>query len=107
MSTSNLQQEILLMATTTFFRKQCQDKKTPHHQHQPHKDHFEEIYRNGLLGKILPEILERSSTGKGFYLCQTRQAEYCIQIELCSFPFFIEKQSSIDPYVFLPTRSCN
>ncbi len=107
MSTSNLQQEILLMATTTFFKKLCQDKKTPHHHYQPHKEDLEEICRNGLLRKILPEIMERSSTGKGLYLWQTRQAEYCIQIELCSFPFFIEKQSSIDPYVFLSTRSCN
>ncbi len=108
MSTNILQQEILLIATTTFSKNQCCGKEpSEQNNHQSHKEHLEEICWNGLLDEILPEILERSSAGKGLYLWQIRQAEFYIQIELCSYPSLLDKQLSIDPYFFLPTRSGN
>ena len=103
MKAQNIHQEILLIATTSFSKRQwCKnDSPDTNNYHQSHLEQLEEICWNGLLAEILPEIIEPSPTGKKLCLWHIRQAEHFIQVELCDYPLPQEKHLSIDPYFFM------
>jgi len=109
MKPQNIHQEILLLATTSFSKRQGCKKNSPetNNYHQSQMEHLEEICWNGLLAEMLPEVVETSPTGKRLCLWQIRQAEFFLQVELCLYPLPQEKQMSIDPYFFMTTVCYN
>ncbi|HEY6975401.1 MAG TPA: hypothetical protein VH396_03870 [Chitinophagaceae bacterium] len=108
MKTTTTQQEILLMTNATFSQRQlCKRDVSEHDKYLSRTEQLEDACWNGLLDEMLPEIIEKSTTGKKLHLRQIKHARCFLEIELCEYPNTIEKESSIDPYVFLSTTLYN
>lgn len=103
MKPNSIQQEILLLTTSTISEWQLEENNfSDNNQKLSYTEQLEEACWNGLLDKILPGTIEKPSSGKKLHLWQIRSGSSFIHIELCTFPIVIEKQLSIDPYFFLP-----
>src|SRR4051794_9743439 len=102
MKTNFIQQEILLLINTTFSQRQLCEKDVEDNKYFSRTEQLEDACWNGLLDEMLPEILEKSFSGKKLHLREIRQAKCFLEIELCEYPLTIEQEFSIDPYTFLP-----
>jgi hypothetical protein len=103
MKTTTTQQEILLMTGTTFSQRQLLEKDVlGDNKYFTRVEQLEDACWNGLLHELLPDILEKSSSGKQLHLREIRRAKSFLEIELCEYPLAIEHAFSIDPYTFLP-----
>ena len=102
MKTDTVNQEILLVTTTTFANKEWCEKNAQEGTHQSPIEHLEEACWNGLLDELLPEIIEKSVFGKSLSMWQIRQCKSFLEIELGEYPVSIENYFSLDPYSFLP-----
>jgi hypothetical protein len=102
MKTNSTQQEILLVTTATFFKRQLCDRIMYNNEHllSP-PEQLEEACWNGLLNEILPEIKQKTSLGKSLYIWHIRNGNSFLQIELSELPLLMEKQYSIDTNFFL------
>ncbi len=108
MQTDFNQQEILLVTTTTFSKRQwCEKENQESRKSLTQTEHLEQACWNGMLNELLPELIEKSSDGKDLYLWHIRQCKSFLEIELCEKPPSIEDCTSIDPYYFLPTFFMN
>ncbi len=108
MKTHFLQQEILLVTYSKISRRQLAvNNSYDLNQHLSYTERLEEACRNGLLDKLLPGTIEKHVSGKKLHLWQIRSGACFLHIELCTFPIVIEKQYSIDPYLFVPTTCAN
>ncbi len=100
------QQEILLVANTTFFKRQlCETGTTT--DSQLGLDAFEEACWNGMLDELAPEIIHKPAPGHKLFLWETRKGQAFLQIVLSEIPLPMEKEFSIDPNVFESTLGCN
>ena len=103
MSTNILHQEILLLTGTTFaHRPLCDNEDKKGSGNVSDSEKLEKACWAGLLGELLPEIIEN----KSLCLWQIIETEFSLQIELSPYPSW-ERRSSIDPYYFLKTISFN
>ena len=101
MKTIAIQQEIMLVPTSTFSQREWCNKSGSNKKNQlSHIEQLEEACWNGMLEEVLPEIIERSSSGRQLYLWHIRRSESLL-MELSEFPVSIEKPLSIDPFFFL------
>ena len=100
MKKDTIQQEVLFVTTTTFSQRQLCEKDVSTNHHLSHKEQLEEACWNGLLDELLPEIMERSTSGKRLFLWHIRHGESLLQLELGESTVSIEKQFSIDPCYF-------
>src|SRR5438874_9142908 len=101
---NKIQQEILLVITTSFSQRQlCEKYPSGSNQHLSLWEQLEEACWNGLLDELLPEIMERQTLGKKLYLWHIWHGEVFLQIALSEFPQLLEKQSSINSRLFLET----
>jgi len=106
MKTKTINQEILLMTTTTFA---CRDwcEKDVQSSKVLSAEQLEEACWNGLLEELLPGIIEKSATGKKLFLRQIIQCSSFLEIDLCESPVRIDNTFSVNPYLFLPVVSWN
>ena len=100
-----LQQEILVITGNKFSARVWADiefnnKLSP-------VEYLENACWNGLLGEMLPEIVEKSSEGKELFLWRVRQCRSFLGIELCECSPTIAQEFSIDPYFFIPSKIMN
>jgi hypothetical protein len=107
MKKGSYQQEILLMATTSFSKRQWSKIDSADNDKLSGTEQLEEVCWNGLLNEMLPEIALKSESGKNLYLWQIRNGKSFLQIELCEFPQGIQKVYSIDPQFFLTSTILN
>ncbi len=108
MKSNSLQQEILLVSYSKISRRQLAgDNRIDLSQHLSYTERLEEACWNGLLDRLLPGTIEKPSSGKKLHLWQIRSGARFLHIELCTFPVVIEKQHSIDPYLFVLTACSN
>ena len=54
---------------------------------------------NGLLNDMLPELIPVSSSK--LFLWEVKSKKYYLNIFMSSTPVNIERESSVDPYIFL------
>ena len=102
MKTDFIQQEILLVTTTTFSQRQyCETDDKSHDQHISDMEQLEAACWNGLLDKALPEISEKYISGKKLSLWHIRNGASFLQIELGEFSAYVEMHLSIDTNFFL------
>jgi hypothetical protein len=101
MKTETIQQELLLVTTSTFFKKQWCVKNASESNYQSNAEHLEEACWNGILDELLPEVMEKSSTGKKLFLWNIRNGQSLLQVEMSESAVMIEKEFSIDPLLFL------
>ena len=107
METNSTQQEILLLTGTQFssrewLKRDDNGKSAPLSQ----KDQLMEACWNGLLSEMLPE-LNVYALGKKMFLWNIREAKTFIEIELGEEPLSVQKEHSIDPYLFMDTQHYN
>ena len=102
MKTVSTIQEILLMTTSTFAKKQLCELNSPERRGPVNPaEQLEEACWNGLLDELLDGIIERTASGKRLCLWHTQQRASFLEIELCEDLQFTERYLSINPYNFL------
>lgn len=108
MKTKYTQQEILLLTDTTFSNRQwCENNNAPVNKNSTRYEQLENACWDGMLDEILPGVLEKASNGKKLYLWQMRHCDSFLEMDFSECPQEIDSYFSIDPYLFLPTRSAN
>ena len=107
MKTKIVNQEILLMTTTTFAHREWCEKDVQRSKALSANEQLEEACWNGLLDELLPGIIEKSTSGKRLLLWQITQCSSFLEIELCESPVHMDNALSINPYFFLRTISSN
>jgi hypothetical protein len=104
METNSLQQEIILLTNSSLVRRQLfENDASERKQNLPDTEQLAVACWNGWLDEMLPEIIDRTDTGKGLYLWEIMQGKSFINLELCEFPQVIDVQFSINPYAVLAT----
>ena len=104
MKTTSTQQEVLLITGTRFSSRHCQDKKDAGNPNRlTDNEMLEDACWNGLIQSLMPEVFDAIPDADKLYLWRTKEADAFIELELGEYPDQIEKESSIDPYTFLPT----
>ncbi len=99
-----IQQEILLIATTTFLNRQYLKRGQFKHSQA---EQVGKICLDNSLDELLPEVVQRSPTGEKLLCCRMHQNEAYIHIELCNLPMLVEKELSIDSSSFLASVCYN
>src|SRR5690242_13156958 len=107
MKTKTINQEILLMTTTTLASREWCGKDINGSKGPSAGERLEEACWNGLLDELLPGIIEKSASGKNLFLWQITQCSSFLEIELCESPVHVDSAPSINPYLFLQAVSCN
>jgi hypothetical protein len=107
METGKIQQELVLVTTTTFSRREWCKLETSETSDQTHAEQLEEACWNGLLTEMLPEMMEQTPSGKLLFLWHIRKGASFLKVELSEMPPKLEEHFSIDPAFFLPTLVYN
>jgi hypothetical protein len=103
MKATSTQQEVLLITGTRFSSRQCQDKKDAGNPNRlTDNEMLEDACWNGLIQSLMPEVFDAIPDADKLYLWRTKEADSFIELELGEYPDQIEKESSIDPYTFIP-----
>jgi hypothetical protein len=107
MKPDRLQQEVLLLTTTQFSQKDWwQPDPLKERGETSSRDALEKACWNGLLNKILPELLPLVSKTR-LFLWQVHPGAFFLCLEYCEFPLAIEPAFSIDPCMFILAVSYN
>lgn len=107
MKTKPVNQEILLMTTTTFSHREWCEKDPRNNKPSTPNEQLEEACWNGLLDEMLPGIIARSNSGKKLSLWQITHFSSFLDLELSEAPAIFSEPFSINPYLFVPTLSLN
>ena len=102
METQSTQQEILLITGTKFSEREWAEKIVEDKNKLSAAEKLEDACWNGLLGEMLPEIVQKTTDGKKLFLWHIRHAKSFLEIELGESSPVIEREFSIDPYFFVP-----
>ena len=108
MKTVSIIQEVLLVTTATFVKKQFCEMNSPERQRPVNPaEQLEEACWNGLVNELLPEILQQSPGSERVFLWQVEPGRSYLKMSLgASFPI-VEKRRSLDPHNFLSNREMN
>ncbi|QEC68086.1 hypothetical protein FRZ67_12530 [Panacibacter ginsenosidivorans] len=109
MKAISTQKEILIMTGTTFVdREWCSDNIMDKKNYLTKQQMLKEAdCWNGILHELLPEIPNDIHEEEKLYLWLVRQGHAFIQLELCPEPLVIEREFSLDPYLFLSAQINN
>jgi hypothetical protein len=108
METNTIKEEILLVTNTTFFLKQLSEKKSSvGGKLLSQREQLVQAYWDGLLDAILQKNIQQTKCREKLFIEHLRREECSLQIVLSDFNSIlnkqlIEKQTSINPHVFLP-----
>jgi len=102
MKTQSTQQEILLITDSHFASRQWIDRDdTPQSKNLTEREKLEDACWNGLIRAMLPEICGTEENGKFLALWQIREANAFLDLELGEYPQPIDKEHSLNPYIFI------
>jgi hypothetical protein len=110
MNTISTQSEILLMKGTTFSKREwCGDNAVYNSTNYLTREQMleEASCWSGLLNELVPEILNNQDENEKLFLWLIRQGQAFVQLELCREPLIIEREFSLDPYLFLSAQINN
>lgn len=108
MTSFDTQKEILLIAGTTFAKREWSGYYlNTVSNHLAKQKLLEQVCKNGMLPEILPELSTQLNDDEKLHLWLVRQGQAYIQIELCKEPLIIEREFSLDPYLFLSAQIYN
>jgi hypothetical protein len=97
----SVQQEILLMTNSSLSKRNlCERESSDSKGHFSDVDRLQQACWNGMLDEFLPGVVERVE-GKTMFLWEIQSGKSFLHIDLCDRPDYINKESSIDPYIFL------
>ncbi len=101
MKAQSTQQEILLITGTKFSEREWAEKVVEDKNKLSATEKLEDACWNGLLAEMLPELVEKTMEGKKLFLWNIRQCKSFLDIELSESSQVIERENSIDPYLFV------
>ena len=110
MNTISTQSEILLMKGTTFSKREwCGNNAIYNSTNYLTREQMleEASCWSGLLNELVPEILNSQDENEKLFLWLIRQGQAFVQLELCREPLIIEREFSLDPYLFLSSQINN
>src|SRR4051794_18524583 len=102
-----IQQEVLLVTSTTFSDKQLCSMNEQEPNKLSKEDQLEAACWNGLLDDLLPEVMKKQCCGQKLYLWNVHQGTGCLQIQLGEFSLAVETAFSINTLFFLPALHFN
>lgn len=108
MKTQSTQQEILLITDSRFASRQWierDDNSQP--KNLSEREKLEDACWNGLFRSMLPEICGTEENGKFLALWQIHEANSFLDLELGEYPQPIEKEHSLNPYIFIDHLQLN
>jgi hypothetical protein len=98
---NSVQQEILLMTNSSLSKRSfCEKNSTEASSGFSNVERLENACWNGMLEEFLPGMI-LTVEGKTLLLWEIQNAKSFLHIDLCDQPNFINKELSIDPYLFL------
>lgn len=104
MNTNYTQQEIMVVTGTTFSSQEfAMTTDGIDYNHLSEKERLEVACWNGLLPAMLPEIFEVSE--RRMYLWEIREGASFIELEMGDVYMDVEKQYSINPYLFMSVKN--
>ena len=104
MKAQSTQQEILLMTGTKFSEREWAEKIVEDKNKLSATEKLEDACWNGLLGEMLPELVQKTTDGKNLFLWHIRHCRAFLEIELSESSPVIDREFSIDPYFFVPAK---
>ena len=103
MKPEKTQQDIILVTTSTFSKREWCKTGVSDTDGQTHMEQLEEACWNGLLCEMLPELIRQTACGRQLLLWHIRKGTSFLKVELSEFPPQLEEHFSIDAAFFLPT----
>lgn len=107
MKAQSTQQEILLITGTKFSEREWAEKIVEDKNKLSVTEKLEDACWNGLLDEMLPELIQKTEEGKKLFLWHIRHCKSFLEIELSESSPIIEREFSIDPYLFVPAQNMN
>lgn len=108
MKTQSTQQEILLITDSQFASRQWMERdENPQSNNLSEREKLEDACWNGVFRTMLPEICGTEDSGKFLALWQIREANAFLDLELGEYPQPIEKEHSLNPYIFIDLLNLN
>jgi hypothetical protein len=101
MKAQSTQQEILLITGTKFSEREWAEKIVEDKNKLSAIEKLEDACWNGLLDEMLPELIQKTEDGKKLFLWNVRNCKSFLEIELSDSSPVIERENSIDPYLFV------
>ena len=101
MKAQSTQQEILLITGTKFSEREWAEKIVEDKNKLSATEKLEDACWNGLLDEMLPELIQKTEDGKKLFLWNVRNCKSFLEIELSDSSPVIERENSIDPYLFV------
>ncbi|RYY47531.1 MAG: hypothetical protein EOO06_12320 [Chitinophagaceae bacterium] len=104
----NLNQEILLNSSSSFFKKDyCEQNAKPADKQLSQKEQVVNMCWNGLLPELLPEISDRGTDSKPLPLWEINETQQMLDLRLGEFDENLNDEFSINPYVYLSLKEYN
>lgn len=104
---NSVQQEILLMTKSSLSKRNlCERNSTESGKHFSNVERLEQACWNGMLDEFLPGLIVKVE-GKTLFLWEIQNANNFLHIDLCERPDFLNREFSIDPYLFINELSYN
>ncbi|RYY71703.1 MAG: hypothetical protein EOO13_02250 [Chitinophagaceae bacterium] len=101
----NLNQEILLNNSSSFFKRDyCEQNAKPAAKKLSQKEQIVNMCWNGLLPELLPEITDRSSNNKPLIIWEINETENLLDLRLGEQDQTLNDEFSINPYVYLSLK---
>lgn len=100
-------QEILLVTSTTFAGREWHEKDGGSNSHKSRDEQLEEACWNGLLEEMLPGLIERAASGNRLFLWQIIRCSAFLEIDLSEIPVSRDSRFSVNPHNFLPLAFWN
>lgn len=95
------QQEILLMTNSSLSKRNlCEKNSSEAKRVFSNVERLEQACWNGLLENFLPGLLMKAE-GRTLFLWEIENAISFLHINLCNQPCFLNRERSVDPYIFL------
>jgi hypothetical protein len=101
MKTQSTQQEILLITGTKFSEREWAEKIVEDKNKLSATEKLEDACWNGMLDEMLPELIQKTQEGKKLFLWQIRNCNSFLEIELGDSSPILDRENSIDPYLFV------
>ena len=108
MKSESILQEILLITTTTFSKRQlCEtDRKGKNSRLSPVQQ-LETACWNRVLDELLPEIMLQSMPDKKLYLWQVEKRKFSLSVIKADCPPDQDGWFALDPHLFLSQQEMN
>jgi hypothetical protein len=101
------QQEILLNTDTRFAHRQWADRDACGSANLNAIEQLEKACWDGLVKELIPELDITLHTDKKLWLWQIHQTRSFLALDFYEYPGPKENEVSIDPYLFLQSKSGN